>query len=342
MVAQADKYTPPLQSREELLQKHLQAYRYALEQSAIVATTDVRGNILWANDKFSEITGYSFEELIGQNHRILKSGHHPPEFFKKMWRTIARGKVWQAEVCNINKFGKLYWVDTTIVPFMDDRGKPYQYLSIRFEITKRKLAEQKLMRQQELSQLLLEQAPLGVLLVEASGKILQASDSFLEWSGSGEELYRLGCKGLFNKQQGDQLLQLLQSPELQTNHAQGRLDLELKVQGKPGLPVQVKALAIPGKGEGQLLLQIQDLSGLTLPEQNLDDYIPFQDLEQDPLDRHAHPDQAQKAVDQLIEQHLQGELVNEAPEERPSWLCRFAGGVLGRFCFRSKRSRRER
>ncbi len=132
--------------------ENLASLKFALDQHSIVAITDAAGTITFVNDKFSEISGYSANELLGQNHRILNSGHHPSSFFQDMFRTISTGKVWNGQICNRKKNGELYWVETTIVPFMDDDKIPHSYIAIRTDITERKKVELDLLEAKELAE----------------------------------------------------------------------------------------------------------------------------------------------------------------------------------------------
>ena len=145
--------------------------QYTLDQHAIVSITDVTGRITYANDRFCQISGYARDELLGQNHRILKSGVHLPEVYEDMWRTIANGSTWNGDVCNRNKSGGFYWVHATITPFMNERGKPEEYVAIRTEITVQKELEKASNRQEAWLRTILDNLGEGVYTLDARGKV---------------------------------------------------------------------------------------------------------------------------------------------------------------------------
>lgn len=146
--------------------KEITDYKFALDQSAIVAITNQKGVILYANEKFCDISKYTKEELIGKDHRIINSGYHPASYIKTLWTTIAKGKIWRGEFCNRKKDGELYWVDTTIIPFLDQDLKPYQYLSIRIDITEKKKIEHLVKISEEKYRTIFMKSPLPIWIYE--------------------------------------------------------------------------------------------------------------------------------------------------------------------------------
>lgn len=126
--------------------KNVIDYKQALDAASIVAITDVKGIIQYVNDNFCKLSKYSREELIGQDHRIVNSGFHSKDFIRNIWRTISNGKIWNGEIKNKAKDGTIYWVNTTIIPFLNENNKPYKYLSIRYDITEQKHAEAEILK----------------------------------------------------------------------------------------------------------------------------------------------------------------------------------------------------
>jgi PAS domain S-box-containing protein len=147
--------------------KALSDFKYALEQGAIVAITNHLGELIEVNKRFCEISGYDRSELLGKRNSLLNSGHHPQEFFHELWSQIGQGRVWRGEIRNCRKNGEFYWVDCTIVPFLDEHNHPQQYLAIQFEVTNRKVAEAEIISTRRFLESVLNNLPVAIVAKEA-------------------------------------------------------------------------------------------------------------------------------------------------------------------------------
>jgi PAS domain S-box-containing protein len=193
----------------DLLLDELKEFRMALDHHAIVATTDPDGKITYLNDRFCEISKYSREELLGHDHRIINSGYHDRMFFQQMWETIGRGEVWAGEIRNRAKDGSFYWEATTIVPILNENGAPRQFLSIRTEITRRKLAEDALAQSQseikELKERLLAESQYlksEINTIHRHGEIIGASSGIKRVLHQVEQVAPADCTVLITGETG--------------------------------------------------------------------------------------------------------------------------------------------
>jgi PAS domain S-box-containing protein len=156
--------------------KEVSGYKMAFDESSIVAITDQKGSISYVNDNFCKISKYSRAELIGQDHRIINAGFHPKEFMRDLWQTIIKGETWRGELKNKAKDGTIYWVDTTIVPFLDEQGKVYQYVAVRTDITAKKILSQYTLS-------LIEASRDPLITISLDGKITDMNEATVKITG---------------------------------------------------------------------------------------------------------------------------------------------------------------
>ena len=220
-----------VREREEQ-RSELDNLKFALDEHAIVSITDTQGTITYANDKFCEISGYARDELIGKNHRIVKSGRHSAAFYEDLWITITSGRVWHGEICNRAKNSVEYWVAATIVPFLDSNGLPYEHIAIRTDITASKETERRLEEELLFSRQMMDAIPIPIYYKDVQGRYLGCNHSFAETFSSPEQGGVIG-KTVFD------LLSLEDAQDIH-NHDQaliaspGRQSYELKMVVKGG------------------------------------------------------------------------------------------------------------
>ncbi len=242
----------------------------AVGQHAIVSVTDPKGKITYVNDKFVDISGYSRQELIGQNHRLLKSATHPPEFYRDLWKTIANGRTWHGEIRNLNKDGEPYWVKATIIPLLNDQGKPTKYLSIRTDITEVKAAES-LKQQQSSLDLFDHQVYLlwpDSLEVFYANRVARERSSSLEMERSGY------VPGLLAEGVTKADFEALLSPILSGERNSTTYYADVPLPGGKTFPAEITAQMIhPQEEKKRVFLSVRDISARRKVEKAKSEFI---------------------------------------------------------------------
>ena len=234
--------------------------QYALNQHAIISVANARGIITQVNEKFCAVSGYSAAELVGNNHRIVKSDRHTADFYETMWSTISSGQVWHGVVCNRRKDGDLYWVDSTIVPFLDDNGLPYQYISIRTNVTDILHTEMALRTERHLTSSAINSLPGIFYLISPENRFLRVNDNFSRMSGySTQEILSMSPLDFFDGMDQARLMGKIQET-LQSSHAQAEADLITK-NGKR-IPLYLQGTRVEIEGRACIIGAGTDISEL--------------------------------------------------------------------------------
>ena len=234
-VVELFRRTADLVKERERSRRALDNQKFALDQHAIVSITDLDGRITYANDRFCDITGYRREELLGHNHRIINSGLQPAAFFENLWQVITSGQVWRGEICNRNRAGELYWVSATIVPLLDEKGRPEQYIAIRTDITERVRAER----------------ALGELNQDLETKILRRTEAL-------EEATQMAS--LANRAKSDFLSNMSHEMRTPMNSILGMSFLALRASPQPKVREYLRHINDSGKFLLELISNILDFS----------------------------------------------------------------------------------
>ena len=234
--------------------------QFAIDQHAILSVADAGGTIVYANHKFEEISGYTLAELVGENHRLLKSGVHADSYYEEMWGTISSGRVWQGTVCNRRKDGSLYWVESTIVPFLDERGLPYRYVSVRTDVTAIMEVEARLRAERDFSEAAINAIPGIFYVLAADGRLLRFSERTSPISGyPPEEISRMGALEFFAEEDRSRV-----AATIRQGFETGRAEVEALLLTKNGerIPFYFQAARVDFHGTPTLIGTGTDISAM--------------------------------------------------------------------------------
>jgi PAS domain S-box-containing protein len=236
-------------------------YKYALDESSIVTITDQLGIIKYVNENFCKKTKYSNEELLGQDYRIISSGQYSKEFMGNLWATITNGKIWKGDLKNKAKDGTIYWADTTIVPFLNEEGKPYQHIAIQSDITERKTGVEALNRSETRFRKIFDSKIIGFLFCDSKGNIIEANDFFLDIIGYTREDLVQGHVDWVNMTPPEYVpIDQLALEQIQSTGTSQPFEKEYIRKDGNRVPVLICAASIDGNNPDKSVAYIMDIS----------------------------------------------------------------------------------